>query len=83
MIISNISDAKANLSQLINQVLAGDEVIIAKENEPLVKIVPICRDTSPRVGGQWAGLVEIGENFEFTEQELGELFYAPLSTEVP
>jgi prevent-host-death family protein len=83
MIISNISETKAHLSQLINRVLAGDEVIIAKGNEPLVKMIPIHQDTSPRIGGQWAGFVEIGEKFEFTEQELGELFYAPLSSDKP
>ncbi len=81
MIISNINETKANLSQLINRALAGDEVIIARGNEPLVKMVPITQDTSPRVGGQWAGLVDIGDNFEFTENEIDELFYAPLTSE--
>ncbi len=83
MIISNINETKTNLSQLIKRALAGDEVIIARGNEPLVKMVPFTQDTSPRVGGQWAGIVEIGENFEFTDDELDELFYAPLTSELP
>lgn len=75
MHISNIHDAKTNLSQLIKRSLAGDEVIIARANEPLVRLEPYVRDTRPRVGGQWAGKVKIGEDFEFTEEELNELFY--------
>lgn len=79
MIISNINESKAKLSQLIKRALAGDEVIIARGLEPLVRLVPISKDTSPRVGGQWAGLVSIDDNFEFTEQELIEFFYAPIN----
>lgn len=82
MHISNINEAKTNLSQLIKRSLAGDEVIIARANEPLVKLIPIERDVSPRVGGQWAGKVQIDDNFEFTEEELDELFFnAPIFPE--
>ncbi|MBO9726072.1 MAG: type II toxin-antitoxin system prevent-host-death family antitoxin [Novosphingobium sp.] len=35
--------AKTNLSKLIEAVLAGEEVIIAKGKQPVVKIVPILR----------------------------------------
>jgi prevent-host-death family protein len=35
--------AKTNLSKLIEAVLAGEEVIIAKGKQPVVKIVPIPR----------------------------------------
>lgn len=33
--------AKTNLSKLIEAVLAGEEVIIAKGKQPVVKIVPV------------------------------------------
>ena len=38
--IINISEAKANLSKLVNMACHGEEVIIAKNNLPLVEIVP-------------------------------------------
>ena len=81
MYISNINDAKTNLSQLIKRALAGDEVVIARANEPLVRLEPFVRDTSPRVGGQWAGRVTLSADFEFTDEELEDLFETPLACE--
>lgn len=37
----NVGEAKARLPQLVRETLAGDEVIIAKDNKPLVKLVPL------------------------------------------
>jgi len=37
--IINVSEAKANLSKLIDMVYHGEEVIIAKNNLPLVALV--------------------------------------------
>jgi len=42
----NIADAKARLPQLVRETLSGAEVIIAKDNKPLVKLVPLA-------GGRW------------------------------
>jgi prevent-host-death family protein len=74
MHIANINEAKTHLSQLIKRALAGDEVIIARANEPLVRLEPYFHDTRPRTGGQWAGAVEVGDDFEFTDKEIDELF---------
>ncbi len=38
-----IHEAKTNLSKLIRQVLAGEEVIIARNKTPLVKLVMLRR----------------------------------------
>lgn len=81
MLVSNINEAKANLSQLIKRALAGDEVIIARANEPLVKLTPLAQDTSPRMGGQWAGRVAIGDAFEFSDREIDELFHTSIAPE--
>ena len=45
---TNVADAKAHLSKLIEKALAGEEVIISKHGKPMVKLVPYERDTSPR-----------------------------------
>ncbi len=34
----NIADAKANFSKLVDKALLGEEIIIARGNNPLVKI---------------------------------------------
>ncbi|MCA9194139.1 MAG: type II toxin-antitoxin system prevent-host-death family antitoxin [Planctomycetales bacterium] len=75
MYIANINETKAHLSQLINRVLAGDEVVIARANHPLIRMIPFEHDTRPRIGGQWQGKVEIGDQFEFTDEELADLFH--------
>jgi prevent-host-death family protein len=37
----NIADAKAHFSELVQKALLGDEVIIARDNKPLLKLVPV------------------------------------------
>lgn len=76
MLVSNINEAKANLSQLIKRALAGDEIIIARANEPLVKLTPITQDVSPRIGGFWSGKVQYLVPWEEMDQEVAELFAA-------
>ena len=77
MYIANIDYAKTNLSQLIKRALSGDEVVIARANELLVRLKPFVRDTSPRAGGQWEGRVKFSADFEFTEEEIDEMLESP------
>jgi len=37
----NISNAKANLSKLANDVAQGDEVIVSRSGKPVMKLVPL------------------------------------------
>lgn len=37
----NVAEAKAHLSRLLDQALAGEEVILARAGKPLVRLVPI------------------------------------------
>jgi prevent-host-death family protein len=37
----NIAEAKAHFSELIEKVLVGEEVIVAKDNKPVARIVPL------------------------------------------
>lgn len=37
----NIYEAKTKLSQLVERAMAGEEVIIAKANKPMVKLVRV------------------------------------------
>ncbi|MGQ0592060.1 MAG: type II toxin-antitoxin system Phd/YefM family antitoxin [Gammaproteobacteria bacterium] len=42
----NIAEAKARFSELVQKALLGEEVIIAKDHKPLLKLVPL--EPSPR-----------------------------------
>lgn len=75
MQIANIHQAKTNLSELIRRAIAGEEVIIARSNEPLVRLEPIVRDTRPRTGGQWRSKLWVSPDFDAPDSELEAMFY--------
>ena len=39
----NMLEAKSQLSRLVKQALEGEDVIIARNGEPLVRLVPVSR----------------------------------------
>ncbi|MEO0501060.1 MAG: type II toxin-antitoxin system prevent-host-death family antitoxin [Pseudomonadota bacterium] len=43
----SVHEAKTHLSRLINDVLAGKEVTVARRGEPVVKIVPVEPEPMP------------------------------------
>ena len=51
----NLHDAKTHLSRYVNQALEGEEVVIARAGQPLVKLVPLARTQSNRRLGFLAG----------------------------
>ena len=58
----NVGEAKAHLPQLVRESLAGDEVIIARDNKPLVKLVPISGGL--RVPGTAKGQIWMSDDFD-------------------
>jgi prevent-host-death family protein len=74
MEIANIHEAKSQLSRLIERAMNGKEVIIAKAGTPMVRLVPIRRDDSPRRGGQWKGRVRIAEDFDVLPDDIAAAF---------
>ena len=76
MHITNISDAKASLSKLIEKVLNGEEVIIGKSGKPVAKLVPYNLDTSPRQlgAGHWQGNIWIADDFDELPEDILDLF---------
>lgn len=74
MTITNIHEAKTQLSRLIEQALAGEEVIISKAGKPLVKLIPYEQNTQPRQPGSWRGQVTIAADFDELPAELLQAF---------
>ena len=60
----NIHVAKAHLSELIKKALLGEEVIIAKDNKPLVKLVRLQPAKKSRRLGTAKGQVKIAADFD-------------------
>lgn len=68
----NVAEAKARFSQLIQKALAGEDVVIAKDNKPLVRLVPISRAPRRRQPGSAKGLVWISKDFGAPLEALAE-----------
>ena len=64
MTIVNIHEAKTHFSQLINQALRGEEIIIAKSGIPLIRLTPYEKAPSTRKGGQLSGILVIEDDFD-------------------
>lgn len=75
MQITNIHEAKTNLSKLIQQVEKDGEVIIAKAGKPVAKLVAYTEEKKPRKFGLWKGKVFVPDNFNDEDEEINKLFY--------
>jgi prevent-host-death family protein len=62
MNVYNVHAAKTHLSQLIERACAGEEVVIARNNEPVVKLVPI-QPRPKRRFGSLKGQIVIHDSF--------------------
>jgi prevent-host-death family protein len=72
----NIYDAKTRFSQLIIQALKGEEIIIARDGKPLVRLVPYTEEPEARKGGQFKGLLQMSDDFDAPlPDDLLKLFY--------
>ncbi len=62
----NMHDAKSNLSRLVDRVVAGGEVVIAKAGKPVVRLVPLAGSAGGRKRrlGLAAGKFSIPEDFD-------------------
>jgi len=68
----NIHKAKTNLSALIERVLRGEKIIIARNGEPLVSINRIPKKRKDRVGGKFKGKIWMAPDFDQLPPEFDE-----------
>ncbi|MCG8337507.1 MAG: type II toxin-antitoxin system prevent-host-death family antitoxin [Proteobacteria bacterium] len=76
--IVNVSEAKAKLSKLVDMAYNGEEVIIAKNNLPLVKLVSH-KPKAKRKLGILKGKIEIPDDFLEEDDEINAMFYGDQS----
>lgn len=63
MKVVTIHAAKTNLSRLIEEVAAGEQVTIARGKEPVARLVPIKPQKRGRVFGAMRGRAKVGPRF--------------------
>ncbi len=76
MVVKNISEAKAELSALIQEVLKGNQVILAKAGKPVARIVPYSGPVQPRKPGAMAGEIWIAPDFDSLPDDIADAFGA-------
>lgn len=64
MIEVNVHEAKTNLSRLLQRVVAGEEVVIARAGIPIARLVPINSPGGRRTLGEDEGLGWVAEDFD-------------------
>lgn len=62
--VINITEAKAQLSRLVEQAAAGKRVVIGKAGKPVAVLQAYEADPGPRQLGGWKGRVWIAEDFD-------------------
>jgi prevent-host-death family protein len=70
----NIHEAKTHLSRLVEQVEAGDEVVIARAGRPVARLVGLHVRTKPRVPGLWKGQIRMAPDFDAPDDDLTAIF---------
>ena len=60
----NLYEAKTQLSRLIEQAAAGEEIVIAKAGKPVARLVPFEPRREPRKPGLMKGQIWIAEDFD-------------------
>lgn len=78
MIRAKMHAAKTNLSRLVAQAQAGEEVVLLRGNDPVARIVPLGSSelaaivTGPRTPGRLKGLIDFDDRFFEPYSETGE-----------
>jgi prevent-host-death family protein len=70
-------EAKTTLSQLVERAAAGEDIVIARNGTPVVRLVPVAGTSSlASVRGVWRDQVELGEDFDELPEDIADAFGA-------
>ena len=72
----NVHQAKTELSRLLEEVEAGERVVIARAGQPVAVLVPWRSEVKRRKLGQFAGQAKIHDDFDELPDDIAEAFGA-------
>ena len=61
--IVNVREAKTHLSRLLEEVVAGADVVIARAGKPVARLVPIAQVPKPKQLGLLRGRIKVPADF--------------------
>lgn len=59
----DVQDAQTQLQRLVTLALKGGDVVIAKDNVPLVRLVPVQAQTKARMASLHKGAMQMSDDF--------------------
>jgi antitoxin (DNA-binding transcriptional repressor) of toxin-antitoxin stability system len=69
----NIAEAKSHFSELVKLALQGEEVLIARDNKPLLKLTPLNAPLKKRMPGTAKGQVlSVAPDFDELPEDFKE-----------
>ena len=68
--VINVYEAKTHLSQLLDRVANGEELVLGKAGKPIARLVPYRERRQPRTPGRLAGRIWIAPDFDETPEDL-------------
>jgi len=60
----NVHEAKTHLSRLLERVMQGEEVVIAKSGRPVARLVPVVERPKRRKPGSAKGQIFYSQDFD-------------------
>jgi prevent-host-death family protein len=70
-------EAKTKLSQLVERAESGEDIVIARNGKPVVRLVPLASGASlASVRGAWRGQVHLAEDFDELPDDIADAFGA-------
>jgi prevent-host-death family protein len=74
VVVNTITEAKANLSALIERVQAGEEIVIQKAGKPVAILRKYRKRGVKRLPGALKGKIEIADDFDELPQDIAKPF---------
>jgi prevent-host-death family protein len=68
----NVAEAKARFSEIVRKAMSGEEVVIAKDNRPVLKLVPLHGSRGERRPGSARGQVWTAPDFDETPDDFSD-----------
>ena len=66
-------EAKTKLSQLVERAESGEDIVIARNGKPAVRLIPVAAASGlASVHGAWSGRVRIAEDFDELPDDIAE-----------
>jgi len=75
-----VQEAKTSLEELLSETFEGAEIILAQDNVPIARLVPIASPMTPRIAGLHAAAIWTSEDFD---EPLPDEFWTGMNETAP